>query len=282
MTYGPQLPHEAENFRDVSNRLGPSFQRLDRSIALGIDLIGRAGTALATPWRPRLTGAVVLGLYAKSIKTARAVRLAASAGLLEDGLVLCRTLLETHVAISYLVQRKGKRRAQEFVASQIAKIAKVADEWEKTPGLKLQGRRLKKAAQETLARDFTHIRPDRLKELRKGYAGMSIEAVFKLVGMNKDYQVVYRDLSSYPHAQDLQGHLDLTAAPGVGLLFGRVDAPDVRKVLDTARRILISTMYRVAQALDLGHLAEIHRLAVSPEDNLHELLTSWERRVRHA
>lgn len=279
MPEGTPLPGEDDNRATASALFGPSFTSLDRAIRLSVDLIERAGGARESPWRPRKTGVVVLGLYAKAIKTARSIRLVTSAGFLEDGFVLCRTMLETYVAICYIVQRKGKRRAEEYIASLPCGILKVAEEWERTKGLKREGKRLRKLAQEALANDFTHIPADRQKALKAGYAGQQLKTTFKNLGMIKDYQVVYRDLSSYQHANDLQGHVNVEVNRGLELRLGTADKPEVRKVLDTARRILVSTMYRVSQTMDLGHLAEIARMGPSRDDTIHALLKSWKRRV---
>jgi hypothetical protein len=103
----------------------------------------------------------------------------------------------------------------------------------------------------------------------------------ELSGMEKDYQIIYRDLSAYLHANDLKGHVNIDANRGLGLRLGTSDKPEVRKVLDTARRILASTMYRVSATMDLGYLAEISRLMPSGDDTVHALPKAWKRRFRH-
>lgn len=90
---GTPLPDEDINRNNANALFGPSFPRLDAAIELSVQLVQRAGGCRESAWRPRKTGLIVMGLYAKAIKTARAIRLVASAGLLEDGFVLCRTLL---------------------------------------------------------------------------------------------------------------------------------------------------------------------------------------------
>ncbi len=116
---GHPLPDEENRRESVERTFATSLANLDKAHALGLMLIERTDSFVTTPKRSETSGGIVMGLYWKALKTVRAIRLVASADLQEDGLVLCRTLLETMVAILYVLERNAPHRADEFVASMI-------------------------------------------------------------------------------------------------------------------------------------------------------------------
>lgn len=279
MTSEGSLPGENRARHNVLALFETSVAKLDQAVALSVRIIERAGEVSYSRWGPK-TGPVVLGLYAKSIKTARAVRLTVTAGLVEDAQTLCRSLLETEVAIHYILRGRGDQRAEEFLANTVAQTDRVANAWIDTIGLRRQGAQLKRLVQSSVL-DYPNISQTRMGALRKhGYAGMPLIETFRSLGRIKDYQVTYRALSKYPHTNDLEGHVTVGDQPGLGLVLGTSDKPEVRRSLDNARALLCRTMERVSSAMGLGYLAEISRVSVSFDSELLGVVKMWKRYAR--
>lgn len=280
-TGGTPLPTEENDLAIVDRSVGPTLRRLDASIELSLKLITRAGEASYTNWRSAKTGVVVLGLYSKAITTARSIRLVASRGFVAEGFTLCRSLLEIDFAIHYLLQARGKKRADEYLANTLAQVERAANSWCETNGIRRQGRPLLRQVQATIQELYPKISPARMKELRKnGYSGMSIYDTCKFLGRLKDYNVLYRMMSPYAHAADIRTHLALGDAPGVSLKLGITDAREVRRLVEYSILGLCVVMKRVSEIMHFGYLDEIERLKATTDGNVDALMKSWNKHAR--
>jgi hypothetical protein len=113
---GFALPGEESARESVERTFAKSLAQVDACLALGVKLLQRTSSFVVTRKRTEKVGLVVMGLYMKALKTVRAIRIVASPDLVEDGFVLCRSLLETTVAILYVLQKDSPRRADEYIA----------------------------------------------------------------------------------------------------------------------------------------------------------------------
>jgi len=277
---GPELPQESYVRERVTLVYKKSLVQLDEALLLGVKLVEASAEINAIPGLPPKTVFIVMGLYSKALKTVRAVRLGVAAGLLEDGNSLCRSLLETCVAIQYLLQQDWATRADEYAAYPILKSLGVAKKWQGTPGLEEDGKCLEIDVNREIARQLGNITPDRQKTLRRSsYSGMSLEDTFTAVGMGVAYQTVYRHMSPHAHASQVDTHFDFQAARGLALHPGTCGGPELRKLIDTTRWFFAGIMEIVSKTMGFGYLAAIDRFMPGVDDPTNEVVRAWHARV---
>ena len=78
----------------------------------------------------------MMGLLTKASKTFRAIQVLCECGLHEDANALVRVLMETTVAIAFILQKKSKERTLIYHAHVIAQNIKMLNDWKNTRGLK--------------------------------------------------------------------------------------------------------------------------------------------------
>jgi hypothetical protein len=272
---GTFLPWEEDARQSVERTFARELAPLDQTLKLAIKLPERNASVDVTPSRTKSRNSVfiVMALYCKAIKTTRAIRLAASPALAEDGLVLCRTLLETAVAILYILQRNTPRRADEYLAHVLMRTKKIMEKWKETPGLRRWATRIEGQTDSHLP-PYRYLGEARLKQLRHSYSGQTIERTFRRVGLNRTYQEFYLFVSAFQHVSDVSRHIDLGEKGPILLPMGSNDPGQMRVLLDMTNRILWTVMQRVSQKIGLGYEAEIeqHR---PPRDSTRELVRRW-------
>jgi hypothetical protein len=199
--------------------------------------------------------------------------------LTEDGLVLCRTLLETAVAILYILQKDTPRRTDEYLAHVLVRTKKIMTKWKATPGLRRWGKQIEKRADSHLS-PYAYLGESRLRDLRRWYSGdATIETTFKKVGLNRLYQEFYLFTAGIQHVSDISRHIEVGDKGGAVLLMGSGDSGDMRALLDMANRGLWTIMRRVSSKLGMGYEAEIERHR-PPRDQTRALVRAWARRQK--
>jgi hypothetical protein len=278
---GKSLPGEEGAREAIERTFARELARLDATFALAVKLLEANDSIVIGPsgMGTIKSALVVLGLYGKAVKTVRGIRQLASAALVEDGLVLCRALLETTVAILYLLQRNTPRRADEYLAHILMRTKKIMGKWQDTPGLKRWAKEITKRTDSHLV-PYDYLGPARLKQLRTWYSGdHTIEETFKRVGLNRLYQEFYLYLSSFQHVSDLPSHAEIGDKGQLVLTAGSSNAGQMRVLLDMTNRILWTAMGRVSQKIGLGYELEIERHR-PPRDKTRSLIRAWSQRHR--
>ncbi len=279
---GQLLPWEEDARDSVERNFARRLARLDATLKLAIKLLERSDSVDVTPSRTKSRDSVlvVMGLYAKAVKTTRAIRIVASASLVEDGFVLCRTLLETAVAVLYILQKHTPRRADEYLAHVLKRDQKVMAKWKDTHGLKRLAKPIDKLITKHLLA-YSHLGPARLKELRRWYSGdETIEDTFKRIGLNLLYQTFYVQVAGVQHVSDLPRHVEVGEKGALSLSMGSSDAGAMNLLLERTNAILWVVMQRVSEKIGLGYEAEIAGMNPNPEGPAHSLLRAWSQRMQ--
>lgn len=154
--------------------------------------------------------AVVLGLYAKAVKTLRAIHLLCVHGLCEDAQALLRTLAEILAHIKYIGTDDREGRARQYVDFIIIQDQKLMNATEQNPGLK----GMFSDDDKTLVRQRIEKAKARMpeEEFKKRYEaaawhGRRIEEVMREVGLQSAYDLPFRLGSRAVHATDLFDHM---------------------------------------------------------------------------
>jgi len=280
-TAGVVLPGEGDARESVERRFARELARLDATLELAIKVLERNDSVFIRRGRRISPKSVplVLGLFGKAVKTTRAIRICVSPALGEDCLVLCRTLLETAVAILYLLQKHTPLRTEEYLAHVLKRTEKVMAKWKDTPGLKRWGKRVDRQTQLHLAQ-YAYLGAQRLKQLRMWYSGdATIEETFKRVGLAKTYQSFYSYAAGIQHVSDITSHVELGGKGAVVLAMGSSDEGSIRMMLDMANRAMWTVTRRVAYRLRLGYEADIERHR-PPRDRSQAPIRAWAKRQK--
>jgi hypothetical protein len=136
---------------DVRRAAASALELLDRVYEL-VESFVTAGPFEVTKLRGLRRGPIflVLFLFAKALKTVRAVRAAALEGCGQDAMVLNRVLLETALAVTWILQRNTRRRGELFLAHQDQRVLVAVDAMAATPGLRRVSQRVQKDAHATI------------------------------------------------------------------------------------------------------------------------------------
>lgn len=130
------LPHEAEVTVEIENKYRAQLQAMT---ALHEAVIGMLTVGSWKIGKPGLNCVVVetmLGLLTKACKTFRTIQILCERGLQGDADVLVRVLMETTVAVVFILQKKSRERARIYHAHGIAQYVKLLNGWATTRGLK--------------------------------------------------------------------------------------------------------------------------------------------------
>jgi hypothetical protein len=274
---GHALQDEGVVSLNVERHFARQLAALDAMTALALKLVN-ANESATVPRALGKTPMVVIPLYGKLLKTIRAIRVAASLSLVEDAEVLCRTLAETAVAIRYILQKKSAHRADEYLAHTLMRTKDVAGKWRKTRGLKRRARQMEKFADRHLP-PYAYLGEKRLNELKRWYYGnRPMREVFKEVGLERPYQVVYLQFTGVQHVSDVARHAEIGEKGTVTILLGSSDEGQMNVLLHTTNALLWLTIARLSRKFRLGYQAEIESL--KPEHKVYGALRAWRRRLR--
>ena len=209
-------------------------------------------------------------LFAKALKTVRAVRAAALEGCGQDAMVLNRVLLETALAVTWILQTNTRRRGELFLAHQDQRTLVQLDAMSATPGLRRASRRLKKDASAQIQRRCSaKLTPTEFASVKRHWSGLpgGIEAVArKIPGGIKLYQTVYRQASSSAYGSDALTHVfygDGDDAPTLKILPGD---ESVSTSLVTAALLLHAIAARMNKRFGLHHDAALEAIGKAIKD----------------
>ncbi|SRR6266498_1480755 len=126
------LPHEAEVISDIANKYRAE---LDAMTSLHDAVVSMLS---ADSWTIRMRGLnltvvrTALGLLTKACKTFPSIQLLCELGLIEDADVLTRVLMETSVAIAFILQKNSKKRVAIYHAHSLAQDVKMLNGHERS------------------------------------------------------------------------------------------------------------------------------------------------------
>jgi hypothetical protein len=208
----------------------------------------------------------MMGLLTKASKAFRASQLLCERGLHDEAQVTVRVLMETTVAISFILQKRTKQRTLIYHAHGLVQSLKILNEWKKTPGLKRKATTaMLKQANAGLAVYLAKLPPG--TDVKRHWSGRAnlFEAVKALRG-DVMYASLYRHTSSVAHASDFGAQFEVDPASGdlvweVEPTVEGFEAPSY-----AARELLWGTAHRIDERLGLGFGAHLSAHKLSKAD----------------
>ena len=151
---------------------------------------------------PRFATETMIGLLTKATKTFRGIHILCERGLHSDALALVPVLMETTVAIAFILQKKSKERAIIYQAHGVAQGLKMLNEWKRTTGLKRKASsRVIEGLNIVLATYMKQVPPG--TDVKRHWSGRwSLQEAVKALRNDVMYATLYRMTSSVTHASD--------------------------------------------------------------------------------
>jgi hypothetical protein len=187
-----------------------------------------------------------MSLITKACKTFRAIEAAARVGCGQDASVLLRSLLETTIALLWILRRDSRRRAIMYAAHEDQrKLVLLQETKKKIPGYK---RAIKKEhlrlAQARVDQWKELISPADVDSVRKHWSGLGgLEQTVEKLGWPRIY-VMYRMLSAFSHGSDASAHM-FAGAKADDIAFKLLPGPEELSSVLPMSRMLLLMMFRV-------------------------------------
>jgi hypothetical protein len=254
------LPHEAEAYSAIAKKYPNELSAMS---ALHESVVGMMTAGSWTIGKPGLDGIVVqtmMGLLTKACKTFRSIEILCERGLYDDATAEVRVLMETTVAVLFILQRRSKERVRIYHAYAAAQDVKMIEKWRITPGLKRKAtKRAIQLAAKVFNRWFSQIPAH--TNIKKHWSGLrSLEEATEAIRWGVVYQTLYRHASPTSHAADFSRHVDASGDEIVWEIEPQVDGLAGPAVM--AREMLWHLASRIDQRLGLGFGASLapHRV----------------------
>jgi len=196
---------------------------------------------------------ILMLLFAKGLKTHRALQILGSQGYGEDAIVLLRSLFQVVVTAQYLVGNDSRTRFARYRAYHAVPLAVAAA---KNPKVSLPVAKLEANARRAKNRF-------KFSSGAFGWAGISLEAAAKEVGQQGVYDSLYRVGSQYEHTM----FWSIVSFADRGTVFQASRDPSgahVDKVLASSYSEILILSEVVIRSFSLGMVKELHPLLTLP------------------
>jgi hypothetical protein len=260
------LPDEAVVTTEISTRYATQLKAMNdlHNAVVGMMTVDQWTMPPSAIVKKPFTIDILRGLLTKACKTYRSIQLLCERGLHEDANALVRVLLETTVAVLWILQRRRKdkktvaltptahQRAITFHAYSMYQQLKMLKEWQKTPGLK---RKAPKRIVEQATKQIAELRVmlPAGTDFESYWSGKgNLPNTMKALKQDVLYATLYRTTSATSHGSDLGAHFEYD--PSTGHLIWQLP-PRVNYVMGPsfiARELLWMLANRIDERLGLG------------------------------
>ncbi len=243
---------------DIKARVTGDIRKLNRrllEIAVRLDTEARAHPIARTP-----PGRILTSFFRKAVNTTRAIEVLKHERLIEEGWILLRVLLETHVNFFYFFRKSGgdakaicQRYADAAILDKLKHLREV-NFYEGTTMASLHSREKWESVEVEIQARYS--RPEFKSLRRNGFSGLSFEDRAKAVGLKTMYQACYRIASRSIHMFDpaetsLYSDYAFSGRPGEKLELLRLR----RDQLESNQNMLLGRLSYVLADFIKSHLA---------------------------
>jgi hypothetical protein len=256
------LPGEEQARADLARQFRDLFDRADRVHDAAVELITRGQLKIRKPqgFSPAVV-ALIASLYTKACKTFRAIQLTCEAGLGQDASVLARQLMETAVAVAFILDKDSIRRAGMYAAYEDQRLLVLLERASEIDGLKelASPEALEKARLKVRKWDSA-IGDDAVASVRNHWSGRSLEWAAGQVGMVYAYALMYRATSAFAHGADVSQHVYVKKGSDVPTLKLAPGDDQIRRVLPSSISLMRMIVGSLNAGFGLGEEAVIERI----------------------
>jgi uncharacterized protein DUF5677 len=193
----------------------------------------------------------MLGLLTKACKAFRSIQILCERGLHDDANALARVLMETTVAISFILQTKSKERAVIYHAYGLSQQIRMMNEWRTTKGIKRKATKaMLRQANDGLAIYLKNLPAG--ANVKSHWSGKgSLQEAMKALKGDVMYATLFRYTSSIMHASDFGGHFEVDPKTGDFIWQIEPEVDGFEAPSYAARELLWSAANRIDRALGL-------------------------------
>ncbi|MGH9681513.1 MAG: DUF5677 domain-containing protein [Candidatus Acidiferrales bacterium] len=246
------MPHEAEVTAEIAEKYRVQLQGMTALHSTVVRMLSQHWTIRKPRGVPRFVAETMVGLLIKACKTFRAIQILCERGFCEDANALVRVLMETTVAIGFILQKKSKERALIYHAHGIAQNIKMLNEWKNTPGLKRKATKaVMKQANDALAGYMTRLPAG--TDVKRHWSGKpSLQEAVKALRGDALYATLYRFTSSISHASDFGIQFEVDPFNGELVWQTEPTVNGFEAPSYAARQLLWNAANRIDHRLGLG------------------------------
>jgi hypothetical protein len=257
------LPHETEVMAEIAAKYRVQLDGMTGLHDTVLSMIAAdRWTIRKKRWINPFVVQTMMGLLTKACKTFRAIQILCERGFREDANALVRVLMETTVAILFILQKRSKQRTLIYHAHGIAQSIKMLNEWKNTPGLKRKATTaMLKRANEELAEYVTQLPAG--TDVKRHWSGKpNLQEAVKALRGDAMYATLYRHTSSISHASDFGAQFEVDPTTGDPVLEIEPTVKGLEAPSYAARELLWNAANRTDQRLGLGFSAALapHKL----------------------
>ena len=256
------LPHEAGVTAGIATKYRAQLDAMTALHDAAISMMTAGAWTIGKPGLDRVVFETMMGLLTKACKTFRAIHILCERGLYEDAEALVRVLMETMVAVLFILQKKPRERACIYHAHGITQYIKVFKEWKTTPGLKRKAtKKIFKEATEALAVWMKKLPTG--TDVKHHWSGKgNLREAVRALRADVMYATLYRFTSSISHASDFGAHFQIESASGDPIWEIEPKVQGFESPSYAARELLWNLANRIDERLGLGFTATLapHKL----------------------
>jgi hypothetical protein len=246
------LPHEAEVRAEIATKYRDQLAAMTALHDAVISMLTVGSWKIGKPGLDRVVVETVLGLLTKACKTFRSIQILCERGLHEDANALVRVLMESMVAVVFILQHKSRQRARIYHAYGIAQDVKMLNQWKSTPGLRRKAtKKMIDRATDALAQ-FTKNLPAGTDVKHHWSGKRNLLEVMRALRGDVLYATLYRFTSSISHAADFGAHIEIDSASAGPIWQIEPRAKGFEAPSYAARELLWHVANRIDARLGLG------------------------------
>ena len=256
------LPHEAEVIAEIATKYRTQLAAMTGLHDAVVSMMTQGSwTIRRTRGLAPFVVQTMMGLLIKACKTFRAVQLLCERGFHDDASALVRVLMETAIAIVFILQKKPKERALIYHAHGMAQHVKMLNEWARIRGLKRTApKAIVKQANDALA-DYLKQLPHGTDVSRHWSGRRTLQQAMQALRGDVMYATLYRHTSAISHAADFGAQFEVDSSGELAWEIG----PQVRGFEApsyAARELLWVAASRIDERFVLGFSAMLapHKL----------------------
>lgn len=199
-----------EHLREIQLRHLKYFEFIDELLKFVPKFLPEGQIEIEAKKSGVLFATAILALFAKSVKSLRAVKTLCWQGLGSDANALLRTLLECLISLRFIKMGDRKKKATEYFAFCAIQERKLMNAMQNNPQLKhMISEPIRKVVMDVTEGIKTDMSEEEFENRYKAshWSGGQIETVAQKVGLKMYYDLAYRISSRAIHATDFSDHV---------------------------------------------------------------------------
>jgi len=199
-----------EDLREIRLKYQKYFEFIDELLKFVPKFLPEGQIDIEAKKSGVLFATAILALFAKSVKSLRAIKILCWQGLGSDANALLRTLLECLISLRFIKMEDKEKKATEYFAFCAIQERKLMNAMQNNPKLKyVISEPIRKVVMDVTEGIKAEMSEEEFENRYKAshWSGGQIETVAQEVGLKMYYDLAYRISSRAIHATDFSDHV---------------------------------------------------------------------------